>query len=86
MGFLLKILILAAAAYGAWSMFRTWRRGLGNPPVATKKPPPQAEADAARTPVGARKPVIEDTEACRVCGAFVSAGAARCGRTDCPLP
>jgi hypothetical protein len=30
--------------------------------------------------------VVEDTEACRTCGSFVSAGATRCGRTDCPLP
>jgi hypothetical protein len=86
MGFLLKILIFATAAYGVWSMFRTWRRGLGAPPVARDKPPPQTAADPARTPVGGRRPVVEDTEACRTCGSFVSAGATRCGRTDCPLP
>ena len=86
MGLLLKILIFAVAAYGVWSMFTTWRRGLGAPPVARKKPPPQATADPDRTTVGTRKPVVEDTEACSVCSAFVPVGAGRCGRTDCPLP
>jgi hypothetical protein len=85
MGFLIKILIFAVAAYGVWSIFNTWRRGLGAPPVARKKPPEQATVDPGRATVGTRKPVIEDTEACRICGAFVSAGATRCGRTDCPL-
>jgi len=34
----------------------------------------------------ARRPAIpaEDLAQCRVCGAYVAAGAPRCGRSDCP--
>ena len=79
MGILLKILIFAVVVYGAWTTARRWLGlfgGLSKPPA----PPPREPGPQAR-PV-----VVEDTRLCTVCGAYVSANAAKCGRSDCPQP
>jgi hypothetical protein len=79
MGSLLKIAIFAVAAYVAWTAVRRWL-GFGGP-VRTPAPPRREAA-----PSQPRRPVVEDTHLCTVCGAYVSAGAARCSRPDCPQP
>jgi hypothetical protein len=83
MGFLLKIVIFAIAAYGIWATARRWYGWLSGQP----KPPVRApERRAPPPPPSARRPVVEDTRLCAACGAYVSASAAKCGRTDCPQP
>ncbi|HLG47637.1 MAG TPA: hypothetical protein VKY24_15440 [Reyranella sp.] len=77
MGFLLKIAVFGVVAYIAWTTARRWL-GLSNPP-AQAPAPPQREAATPQ-----RRPVVEDTRLCTVCGAYVSASSGRCGRSDCP--
>ena len=81
MGFLLKIAIFAIAVYGAWSVARRWLGLFGGLPKAPL--PPRREAPPQPQP---RRVVVEDTRLCTVCGAYVSASAAKCGRPDCPQP
>jgi hypothetical protein len=84
MGFLLKIAIFAVVVYVAWTAARRWLGLFGGAP----RPPAPArrEASPAPAPALARPVVIEDTRLCTVCGAYVSATAAKCGRSDCPQP
>ena len=80
MGFLLKIAVFAVVVYGAWTTARRWLGlfgGLSKPPEPSQ--PPQREAAAPP-----RRVVVEDTRLCTVCGAYVAANAAKCGRADCP--
>ena len=67
----LALLILVIAA--VWVGYR-WLNGSAR---ALPRRYPGAPRAAIRT---------EDLVACRVCGAYVAAGAARCGRSDCPQP
>ncbi|MFI5002820.1 MAG: hypothetical protein ACHQK9_23285 [Reyranellales bacterium] len=77
---LLKLAFVAVVGYIAWSLVRGWFRGLGSKPVQPQQPAPPVE------PRAAAKRVVEDTSVCAVCGAYVSSGAAKCSRFDCPLP
>ncbi|MBX9946186.1 MAG: hypothetical protein K2Y40_19075 [Reyranella sp.] len=91
MGLLLKIALFAVAVYAAWKTFHRWKglfdRFVGNTPVETKREPPQAPTVPPAPPPAAGRPrVIEEAVPCKVCGAYLSSGAAKCGRTDCPLP
>jgi hypothetical protein len=79
MGFLLKIAVFAVVVYGAWTTARRWFGLFGGPPRAPAPP----TREAAPPP---RRAVVEDTRLCTVCGAYVAAGAAKCGRSDCPQP
>lgn len=89
MGLLLKLALLGVALYAAWKTLSRWKslydRFVGTPPK-----PPVPERPAAPPPppqtASARQPVIEETVPCRVCGAYLSSGATKCGRPDCPLP
>jgi hypothetical protein len=77
MGFLLKIAIFAVVVYGAWTTARRWLGlfgGLSKPP----EPPQRGAAPQSR------RVVVEDTRLCTVCGTYVAANAAKCGRSDCP--
>jgi hypothetical protein len=78
MGFLLKILIFAVVVYGAWTAARRWLGLFGGQP---QRPPVPPRREAQPQP---RRAVVEDTRLCTVCGAYVSATAAKCGRPDCP--
>ena len=92
MGLLLKLALLGVALYAAWKTLSRWKglydRFVGPPPkppvperpTAPPPPPPPPQTAAARPPV------IEETVPCRVCGAYLSRGAIKCGRPDCPLP
>jgi hypothetical protein len=82
MGFLLKIALLAVAAYGVWTVARRWYGILGG--GTAKTPPPAPERREAAPPPGARRAVVEDTHPCLTCGAYVSISAPKCGRSDCP--
>ena len=89
MGMLLKFAILAVAGYVAWSTVRRWLgvlRGPGGvPPMTSRRTPARPSPDsspAARSP--SQGPTIEETRQCRVCGAYVSVSAGKCGRPDCP--
>jgi hypothetical protein len=87
MGLLLKVAIFAIAAYMVWGMVRRWfgvlRGSNGAPPPATSR-----RAPASPTPPSAGStsggPPVEETRQCRVCGAYVSLSAGKCGRPDCP--
>lgn len=89
MGLLLKLALFGVAIYVAWKTLSRWKglydRFVGTPPEA---PRPPAAAPASRAPEQAstRPRVIEETVPCRVCGAYLSGGATKCGRADCPLP
>jgi hypothetical protein len=88
MGFLLKIVIFAVAAYGIWTTANRWFNFLGGnrtpaprPPNPSPTPPPtstQAPREKTR--------IVEDTHPCPVCGAYVTTGMAKCSRSDCPQP
>ena len=78
MGFLLKIAIFAVVVYVAWTTARRWL-GLSIGGQRGRRAPPPREA-----PPQPRRPVVEDTRMCTVCGAYVSASAAKCGRSGLP--
>jgi hypothetical protein len=90
---LLKFVIFAVAGYVAWSTVRRWfgvLRGTGGaPPMTSRRTPASPSPDAgpaARSPANPGKsgPIVEETRQCRVCGAYVSVSAGKCGRPDCP--
>ena len=85
MGFLLKIVIFAIAVYGIWATASRWYRLLGGGKNKPPAPVPERRETAAAPPKP-RRPVVEETRLCAACGSYVSAGAAKCGRPDCPLP
>jgi len=79
MGFLLKIVIFAVAAYGIWTTANRWFNFLGgNRPSVPPAPPPPPQAARTKTRV------VEDTRPCPACGAYVTAGTGKCDRSDCP--
>jgi hypothetical protein len=85
MGLLFKIVVFAVVVYGIWATARRWYGLLGGktkPPA----PAPSERRETAAAPPKPRRAVVEDTRLCTVCGAYVSASAARCGRPDCPQP
>ncbi|SKA38566.1 hypothetical protein SAMN02745126_06050 [Enhydrobacter aerosaccus] len=87
MGLLLKFVMLGVVAYVAWNTARRWLGLLGgsgaNRPVSGNRQTPAARS-ASPAPAAPRRPVVEDTKACPVCGAYVSVSAGKCGRSDCP--
>ena len=81
MGFLLKILIFAVVAYGAWAAARRWLGLFGG---QAQRPPAPPQQNANQPPP--RRIVVEDTRLCAVCAAYVPANAAKCSRSGCPQP
>jgi hypothetical protein len=87
MGFLLKIVIFAIVVYGIWATANRWYRRLGGGQAKPPAPAPGPDRrETAAAPPKPRGPVVEDTRLCAACGSYVSAGAAKCGRPDCPQP
>ena len=87
MGFLLKIVVFAIAAYGIWATARRFYRLFGGSEAAARRPAPTPERrETAVPPRRAGDAVIEDTRLCAACSSYVAAGAAKCGRPDCPQP
>jgi len=76
-----KLLFLGGAVAAVWYLFKMLA-GPGQQPPS--EPEPQAQRPASNT--GARNRAdAEDMVACKICGTYVSATAARsCGRADCP--
>ena len=68
-----KMILIALLAFAAWFAVR-WLNRLPHQMASPRRP--------AATPKGA----IEDLVACRVCGAYVAAGASGCGKPACPQP
>ena len=65
-----KIILIILVVFAVWYLMRWWNRA---PPKTVRR------RQASPSP----RPVIEDLVACRVCGAYVAAGAG-CGKADCP--
>ncbi|HKF71946.1 MAG TPA: hypothetical protein VKB68_09355 [Stellaceae bacterium] len=73
-----KLLFLAGAVAAAWYLFKMLA-GPSRPPAE-----PQVQRGAGHT-AARNRAEAEDMVACKVCGTYVSATAARsCGRADCP--
>ncbi|WP_395714596.1 hypothetical protein [Reyranella sp.] len=94
MGLLLKIILFGVAVYAAWKTFSRWKelwdRFVGRPedPNIPRQPGPAPTQPPPTQPQPARQQarVIDASTPCRVCGAYLSAAATKCGRPDCPLP
>ena len=89
MGLLLKIILFGVAVYAVWKTFSRWKglwdRFVGrpnDPNLPTQPAPPPTQPPPARQ----QAQVIDASTPCRVCGAYLSAAATKCGRPDCPLP
>ena len=87
MGLLLKIVLFGVALYAAWRTLAHWK-GLFDRVTGTGKPPQARPAAAPTEPAAAQRQakVIDASATCRVCGAYLSSAASKCGRPDCPLP
>lgn len=80
MGFFGKTLVVIAVAIVLWWIWR--RMNIGVPRNPSPPPPPDVQA---RTPFWRRpKVTVQETETCKTCGAYVTAGAGRCAREACP--
>jgi hypothetical protein len=66
-----KLVLLILLALGVWLGMRWWH---GAPTRIVRR----------REAAPPRQPAIQDLVACRVCGAYVAAEAAGCGKPDCP--
>jgi ribosomal protein L40E len=91
MGLLLKIILFGVAVYAVWKTFARWKglydRFVGRPEEpARPAPPPAAPRPSSDPQVSARKVVVEDTVQCAGCGAYVPAGAEKCGHCGRPQP
>jgi len=67
-----KLVLLVLIALGAWFAMR-WLHRAPTRIVRRREAPPRQSA-------------IQDLVACRICGAYVAADAAGCGKPDCPQP
>jgi len=68
-----KLVLLILVGLGVWFGTR-WMQGAATKIVRRREAAPP------------RQPAIQDLVACRVCGAYVAADAAGCGKPDCPQP
>ena len=73
-----KLLVLVLIVVVVWKGFQLLNR-LGRERKAADMPPRKAPA-AKRT-----ETAVQETRQCAVCGAYVSAGAGKCGKPDCPF-
>ncbi len=70
-----KLVAILVIAIVVWYAMRWWNRAV---------PPRPARGPQEFTP-RREQPKVEDLTACRVCGAYVAAGARACGKPGCPL-
>ena len=68
-----KLVLLILVAVAVWYAMRWLNRV------------PQNVARRRQAPSPRPQPAVEDLTACRVCGAYVAAGAPACGKPGCPL-
>lgn len=76
-----KLLVLAAIIAAVWFGFRIYTRMQAERARVDRA---KGQAGRAEGPRGARSIPAEDMLQCSVCGVYVGAGAARCGRAGCP--
>ncbi len=74
---LIKLLLLAAIAFGVWHF---WRRFIGVPGQQGGA----AGRGAGKPGRGRAASRIEDMAQCPACQTYVAASAPACGRQDCP--
>jgi len=74
---LLKLLLLAAIAYGVWHFWHRFIRVPG-------KDGPAGTPGSAKPRRGSADARIEDMSQCPACQIYVAASAPACGRQDCP--
>jgi hypothetical protein len=80
-GKLLVVIAVIAIAWFGWRWFQRWEKERRQ--IADRRD----ASDAMRRQRDGRPAAeVEDLVRCRVCGAFVAAGARNCGRQDCPYP
>ncbi|MFO1159697.1 MAG: hypothetical protein U1E60_12725 [Reyranellaceae bacterium] len=89
MGFLLKIILFGVAVYAAWKTFARWKglwdRFVGQPNDPNLPPRPGPTPTQPPPPARPQGRVIDASIPCRVCGAYLSTAATKCGRPDCPV-
>jgi hypothetical protein len=76
-----KLVAILLIAVVVWYAMRWWNRVVA-PKAAHGRQ--DFAPRASRTP-RRDQPKVEDLTACRVCGAYVAAGAHACGKPGCPL-
>jgi uncharacterized protein HemY len=76
-----KLVAILLIAVVVWYAMRWWNRVV-TPKVAHGR---QDFAPRASRQPRREQPTVEDLTACRVCGAYVAAGALACGKPGCPL-
>jgi hypothetical protein len=86
MGFLLKIVLFGVAIYAAWRTLAHWKSVFDR--VTGKSQPQVRPTPAPAEPATGQRQakVIDASATCRVCGAYLSSAASKCGRSDCPVP
>jgi hypothetical protein len=72
-----KLVVLLLVGFFVWYAMR-WVNGAAARNRRRGAPPPSGRQR--------QQQAIEDLVACRVCGAYIAAGAPACGRSDCPQP
>jgi hypothetical protein len=70
-----KLVVILVIAIVVWYAMRWWNRAV----------PPKAAGGRHNFVPRREQPKVEDLTACRVCGAYVAAGARACGKPGCPL-
>ena len=71
-----KIVLIILAIIAVWYAFRWLSRGPPSIMRRWQQSPPRPQSP----------PAVEELVACRLCGAYVAAGARGCGKAGCPLP
>ena len=73
-----KLVMILVIAVVVWYAMRWWNR------VVAPRAAQGRQGFTAQAP-RREQPKVEDLTACRVCGAYVAAGAPACGKPGCPL-
>jgi len=82
-----KVAVLVAIVAIVWFGFRWFQRWEKERREAAAKAPPGKLDREASSPGGGRSVAEPEVmTACRVCGAYVVAGARSCGKPNCPFP
>jgi uncharacterized protein len=79
-----KVLLLVAVIAAVWFGYRWFQRW--EKERRTEAARREAQLSGPQGSTAKARTSTEDMTACRVCGVYVAAGAARsCGRADCPF-
>ncbi|HVC55637.1 MAG TPA: hypothetical protein VND95_06760 [Stellaceae bacterium] len=76
-----KLVVVVLLGFVVWYAMRWWNR----PPASRPRAPGAGTAAGQRQRRASAPPkAVEDLVACRQCGTYITAGAAGCGKPDCP--